>query len=268
VTYNPATLQALGRYWTGQGGVNLGVVGDVDHQNKGTSYHLGADKLAPTAYSARTARDRAGLTNAASAIDLGKLEGTLANLRAFSTWLVGQARANAPGTYDMREIIYTPDGKVVLRWDRERGHASAPRPGEADASHLTHSHISWYRDAERRDHTTAFRPYFEEAPVRSFVILPGPPGEVIVQGPGHSYLDLADDKLYPIAAGAIKATPCPIRITPGLGDDSAGRSVGYLIGAGAAFLLAADVVFVATPAPAATYAVTVGGRPAGSVELP
>lgn len=160
MTYAPATLRALAAYWTAHGGVNLGIVGDTSHIAKGTSYHLGRDALVATAYSIQTARDKAGLTNAASAMDFGRLNGSLPQLRAFSRWLVDQARHNAPGTYDMREIIYTPDGVTVLRWDRQRGYQSAPRPGEADSSHLTHTHVSWYRDAEYRDHTTAIRPYF------------------------------------------------------------------------------------------------------------
>lgn len=175
MTYAPATLVALARYWVEHDGdpepdgVNLGIVGDTDHVAKGYSYHLGKDQLAAGAYSIKTARDRAGLTNAASAIDLGRLEGSLAYLREFSAWLVARARANAPGTSDIREIIYTADGKTVLRWDRERGYASAPRAGEADDSHLTHTHISFYRDAESRDHTTAFRPYFEEGQMSVYV---------------------------------------------------------------------------------------------------
>src|SRR3989337_3473133 len=84
VPYNPASLRALGAFWTGQGGVNLGVVGDTAHAAKGYSYHLGADQLAATAYSTKTARDRAGLSNAASAIDLGRLGGTLPDLPQFT----------------------------------------------------------------------------------------------------------------------------------------------------------------------------------------
>lgn len=160
MTFAPPTLRTLGTYWTAHGGVNLGVVGDVAHQAKGTSYHLGKSQLDAGAYSAVTRRDRAGLSDAASAIDLGRIDGSLGRLQSFSSWLVTQARANKPGTGDMREIIYSPDGRQVMRWDRERGYTSLPRSGEADDSHLTHTHISWYRDAEARDHTTAFRPYF------------------------------------------------------------------------------------------------------------
>lgn len=168
MTYAPPTIVALGRYWTSQGGVNLGIVGDVAHQRKGTSYHLGSDKLAAGAYSARTLRDRNGLSTAASAIDLGRLNGSLGELRAFSSWLVGQARVNAAGTIDIREIIYSPDGRTVLRWDRERGYASLPRKGEADASHLTHTHISFYRDSRSRNKTALFKPYFAPPTYRAY----------------------------------------------------------------------------------------------------
>jgi len=160
MTYAPGQIFALQNYWVIRGGKALGIVGDTAHQAKGTSYHLGKDKLSATAYSARTARDVSGLTNAASAIDLGRLNGSLKQLRKFSIWLVEQGQHKAPGTRDIREIIYTPDGNIVLRWDRERGAASSPRPGEADNSHLTHTHISFYRDSEYREKVGLFEPYF------------------------------------------------------------------------------------------------------------
>jgi len=163
MTYAPPALIELGRYWVRHGGVNLGVVGDAAHQRKGTSYHLGRSVLADDAYSRKTARDRAGLTDAASAIDLGKLNGNLGQLRTFSKWFVARCRTNAPGTQDVREFIYSPDGRTVLRWDRERGVNSAPRTGEANNSHLAHSHISFYRDSEKRSKVGLFRPYFEPA---------------------------------------------------------------------------------------------------------
>jgi len=174
VTFAPPTLQAVAKLWTATGGVNLGIVGDTRHATGGVSYHLGKDQLRPDAYSiVQTARDRAGLSNAASAMDFGRLDGTLANLRAFSKALVAEARRNGPRTSDLREIIYSPDGKTVLRWDRQRGYNSLPRAGEADDSHLTHTHVSWYRDAEFRDHT---------APIRAALVAMGaiatpPPGD-------------------------------------------------------------------------------------------
>jgi hypothetical protein len=170
MSYAPKTMLDLQAYWRAQKGVSLGIVGDTRH-TKG--YHLGKDRIYDGAgpglgdadYSVKTTRDKRGLTNGAAGIDLGKLGGSYVNLRTFSKWLVARARANAPGTSMLREIIYSPDGKTVLRWDRQRGYASAPRPGEADASHLTHTHLSFYRDTEAKDKRPIFAPYFATAPV-------------------------------------------------------------------------------------------------------
>lgn len=172
MTYAPASLKALGAYLTAHDAVNLGIVGDTAHQAKGTSYHLGADLLSPTAYSRQTARDKAGLTNAASAIDVGKIDNSYTRLRAFSVWLVGRSQANDLGTSDIREVIYSPDGHTVLRWDRERGYGSAPQPGEADNSHLTHTHISYYRDSEARDKVALVSRFFGSAASGDDVIDP------------------------------------------------------------------------------------------------
>lgn len=221
MTYNPQTLRDLGAYWTKQGGVNLGVVGNTAHTR---GYHLGKDRIfdgsgpgiGPVDYSVQTARDKAGLTDAASAIDLGRLDGSLGNLRAFSKWLVSRARANAPGTRDLREIIYSPDGKTVLRWDRQRGYNSLPRPGEADSSHLTHTHISFYRDSEGRDKRPIFAPYFTPAPPPPPEDPPMPtlatylPGQVAkVANPGG-----ANVRAEPKTSGAL------LRTIPGSGSES------------------------------------------------
>lgn len=207
MTFAPPTMLELAQLWTDHGGVNLGIVGDADHAARGVSYHLGKDQLVDGAYSAKTARDRAGLTNAASAIDLGRLGGTLINLATFSRWLVQQARANAPGTSDMREIIYTPDGQVVLRWDRERGYASEPRAGEADDSHLSHTHISWYRDAEARDHTIAIGRYFMDQ-----ITVTDETPKLITTAPGTTWYELDGKTVASPGAGhgplAPRVSPC------------------------------------------------------------
>lgn len=253
MTYNPPTLQSLGNYWNDQGGANLGVVGDTAHAAKGYSYHLGADQLTTDAYSRRTARDVAGLTNAASAIDLGKLDGSLANLRRFSVWLVAQARANASGTSDIREIIYSPDGATVLRWDRERGYASAPRSGEADDSHLTHTHVSWYRDAESRDHTTAFRPYFEGADVQTIVTINAYPARGFATKAGLTKLRRFN------ATGEATSIATPYSgsvdgdVTVSQSDGRIPRGSGFLRlasgGSAGFYILAAEVDLAPLPAP-------------------
>lgn len=170
----PADLIALADFWIAHDGVHLGIIGNARHCR---GYHLGSDRiygscacrpdgdcvagLRDNDYSVKTARDKAGLSTHASAIDLGKLADSFTKLHTFSVWLVERARANATGTSDIREIIYSPDGNIVLRWDRERGINSEPRTGEADATHLTHTHISFYRDSRSRDKVRIFAPYFE-----------------------------------------------------------------------------------------------------------
>lgn len=164
MTTNPQTLRDLAAYWVAHGGVTLGVVGNAAHTS---GYHLGRDRIYDGAgpglgdadYSVRLARDKAGLTNAASAIDLGKLNGSLANLRAFSRDLVARCMASAAARRDVREIIYSPDGVKVQRYSGV-DNLIHTGPGNGDTSHLTHTHISWYRDSEGRDKRPLFAPYF------------------------------------------------------------------------------------------------------------
>lgn len=127
----------------------VGIVGD-DHHDGG--YHCGAAGVVRNAHGTITdysvtesSRDRAGLDEHASALDIGwwaqTVGGKAHNLRTMSIWLVAQATAGAEHTGDIREIIYSPDGKTVKRWDR-----LGVRSG-GDAGHLTHTHVSLFRDA-------------------------------------------------------------------------------------------------------------------------
>lgn len=186
MTYNPTTLVELGRYWVAKGGVNLGVVGDAAHADR-PSYHNGIDRairrlgtsdldrIAAADYTFRLARDRDGASNAASGIDLGKLNGTYRDLRKFSTWLVERCKVRAPGTDDIREIIWSPDGVYVKRWShvskqvytslrKSGGSITVVTPGNGDASHYSHTHISMYRDSEARSKRGLFSPYFADLP--------------------------------------------------------------------------------------------------------
>lgn len=169
MTFAPPTLVTARAYLKGHDpdldNSEVGIVGGPSHVRQGTSYHLGKDQLimSKNPYSARTARDRAGLSNAASALDI---DDDLDELRALSTWLVDQCRASAPDTLDIREIIYSPDGSLVLRWDRERGVTSLPLP-DSDISHRTHTHIAYYRDSEFRDKVGLYQRFFEGGAVTS-----------------------------------------------------------------------------------------------------
>jgi hypothetical protein len=139
----------------------LGIVGDDNHVQNGSSYHLGKSANRPDSYTiVESSRDRNGLSEAASANDIGYFSITIAGkvhtLRTFSVWLVGQCAANAADCRDIREVIYSPDGKIVKRWD-DLGIRST-----GDDTHLSHSHISWYRDSETHDRAAVIRRFFTE----------------------------------------------------------------------------------------------------------
>ncbi|GAB3856535.1 hypothetical protein GCM10029963_53070 [Micromonospora andamanensis] len=135
----------------------VGIVGDTNHRG---GYHCGSDRVVTNDYSVvESPRDRNGLTLDAAALDVGTFQlnsgGRTHNLFTFSTWCVAQCVANTPDTRDIREIIYSPDGKVVRRWDR------LGRRGTGDRSHLWHTHFSFFRDAIKagRDQRPLFRRY-------------------------------------------------------------------------------------------------------------
>lgn len=173
MTYAPATMTALAKLWTTHGGDNLGIVGDPAHAAR-ASYHNGFDRavarygtsemivIAARDYTFRLKRDQVK-SNAAMGFDFGKLDGSLPELRAFSRWFKNQLQAGAPGSADVREFIYSPDGKNVYRWDNidkvlRPGYPVAT--GQGDSSHLWHSHLSCLRDSESRDKTKLIAPYF------------------------------------------------------------------------------------------------------------
>ncbi|MBM0227900.1 MULTISPECIES: hypothetical protein [Micromonospora] len=135
----------------------VGIVGDPSHRG---GYHCGSDRVVANDYSVvESSRDSSGLTLDAAALDVGTFQvsagGRAHNLYTFSTWCVAECVAGAPDTGDLREIIYSPDGAVVRRWDR------LGKRSTGDSSHLFHTHFSFFRDSIKanRDQTPLFRRY-------------------------------------------------------------------------------------------------------------
>lgn len=135
----------------------VGIVGDPAHRG---GYHCGSDRVVKNDYSVvESSRDRAGLTLDAAALDVGGFEvrsgGRTHTLASFSAWCVAQCAANAADTRDIREIIYSPDGTRVKRWDR------LGKRTTGDSSHRWHTHFSFFRDAIKagRDQRPLFRRY-------------------------------------------------------------------------------------------------------------
>jgi len=133
----------------------------ISRSEPGTSYHIGKGYLTAGAYSvSESSRDRNGLSDASSAVDFGWFsftwQGRTHNLRTFSAWLVQQCQAGTADSLDIREVIYSLDGKTVKRWDRLGIRSTG------DSSHETHTHVSWFRDSEFHNRVAIIRRYFTE----------------------------------------------------------------------------------------------------------
>lgn len=156
MTFAPKTILDARDYIKAKTGLDyasLGIVGDSAHRG---GYHCGKDRLVSGDYSVyESSRDKNGLSYAASALDIGTFSKNGKTLRSLSLWLVDQCKAGAADTKDIREIIYTPDGNSVKRWDRLGERSSG------DSSHLYHTHISFHRDSEFKDKTALFRRFWE-----------------------------------------------------------------------------------------------------------
>jgi hypothetical protein len=160
MTTSPASILAVRREFQKRTDLPPASLG-IARNKSDTSYHVGKTFLKAGAYSYdESPRDRAGLSEASSAIDIGDYSfthnGKTHNLRSFSRWLVAECEKGAPDTKDIREIIYTLDGATVKRWDRLKKRTSG------DPSHRWHTHVSWFRDSEFHDRAAAVRRYFAE----------------------------------------------------------------------------------------------------------
>lgn len=158
VTYAPDDLKAIQRYLRDKTNQDWASLGIIHSTPQGGGYHEGVDlfRAVGTApeqpggdYSyTESQRDRAGLTEAASAVDIG---GNFDRFREITLAIVRACENGDPRTRDIREVIYTPDGKTVRRFDR------VGKRSTGDSSHLTHTHVSFFRDSDgRRDQLDNF----------------------------------------------------------------------------------------------------------------
>lgn len=133
---------------TGLSGDAVGIVAGPSDA-AGGGYHCGNDGLSAIGhltsdYSKRESpRDRPG-SNAASALDIGDFTHGGVTLHSLSLAIVAACARSDPRTADVREIIFTPDGSIVRRFDRLGIRSTG------DSSHLYHTHISFFRDSEGR----------------------------------------------------------------------------------------------------------------------
>jgi hypothetical protein len=155
VSYAPAPLLEARTYLLARTGLAPAAVGIVGDQAHGYGYHLGRDRLPSGDYSTRTARDIAGLSDAAAALDIGQYGG----LWRLTEHLVHEARnGRLP---DVREIIGPLRDGRAYRWDH-LANWTAVRRAEGD-SHEGHIHLSYYRDSERRSKLAPFVAFFGDS---------------------------------------------------------------------------------------------------------
>jgi hypothetical protein len=151
---------------TGLKPVELGI---QHYSPQGGGYHEGNDLLAAggranTDYSKRESiRDRPG-TDGASAIDIGYFDVVIVDVATgvrkhvtlfdMNRWL--ERNWSAPDAAWIREIIYSLDGKTVRRLDRLGLRSSG------DNSHLSHTHVSGFRDEEETPKAPLFERFWRE----------------------------------------------------------------------------------------------------------
>ena len=142
------TLQRAIAEATGLSLVAIGIKGDAAHVAKGVSYHLGKDEIKPAKhpYSVRLQRDKNGLTNAASAMDIGDdwPRGGREAWKRFNNLLVAALRAGDPALITIRATNFSPNGSDRKRVDRQL----AFHEEDSDDNVDIHTHIEWYRDTE------------------------------------------------------------------------------------------------------------------------
>lgn len=160
MTYAPEGLLADRREFqkhTNLSNSALGIVRD----EWDTSYHVGKRWLEAGSYSQNESPRDAHPTEASAAIDIGYFKvkgsnGKTYTLYDYNRWLVAECERGAPDTRDIREVIYSLDGKTVKRWDRLKIRSGG------DKSHTGHTHKSHFRDAEHKDHSAVTRRWFRD----------------------------------------------------------------------------------------------------------
>lgn len=240
MTYAPSTLQNLDSYLTSRDVPVLGIVGDRAHRG---GYHVGKDRIyGPNGYGSRdysvqTARDKAGLSNAAAAIDIGRHLGII------------ELGVHLRGKPDIRELIAERgDGTHIWRWVDGR------TTGKPDSQELPHHlHVSYFRDSEQRDKTAPYRAFYDstgdDVSITYRTAPELPTGRLSLRAQdGIHFLRLRDGKLIEVtdrAAFGVKEPVLPVRLDEPIVKGKPKTDewcLGYIVGEDAAFVLSRNVV--------------------------
>lgn len=154
----PESLREAKRYLvekTGRPGANFSIRAARSARgfHAGKAEIFGPDGKGNRDYSVRDPRNKAGLTNASSALDIKIPKG---QLKALTAHLVAN-----PG--DLLFEVIGPDSTGAANyWSVKTGWQ--PRPNLAPPSHSWHAHVGFWRDTEFADRTAPFRSFYEPNP--------------------------------------------------------------------------------------------------------
>lgn len=157
MSYAPQSLKDVRNFLLAQPGLDgleVGIVGNPATHTYG--YHLGRDRLPLNDYSNRLQRDRNGLTDAASGLDIGMFD-RLVNLVSYLLDACREGR-----TTQIRAIAGPHFNGRAYRWDSTSGWE--PQLLKKGDDHEWHAHIEWFRDTEYENKLTLFHEFFGFAP--------------------------------------------------------------------------------------------------------
>lgn len=192
---NMLQIRYLFQRKTGLPAVSLGI---QHYSPQGGGYHEGNDLLAKagrkdTDYSKReSARDRPG-TDEASAIDIGDFKVTLPNGRVVTEIDLHRFVERNFGADDalwMREYIYSPDKKKVLRLDR------MGRRKSGDNSHRTHCHVSKFRDVRDNSPVRFFERFWNEMEGKQIDVTPSEIRQIVAEVTGALGVGITSDGYF------------------------------------------------------------------------
>ncbi len=154
MSYVPHDLFAIQSLWHEMLGTPPRPSAILGHGRDSDSYHCGASALrrwgkAPEqlawGYSVmESGRDRGALTEAASALDLPTPTQALRDVISRVVWL---AERGDNRCFHLRRVCWSPDGRLVRRWDDLE-----PPSLLDDRQHLAFVHLAFYRDGEGLRH--------------------------------------------------------------------------------------------------------------------
>jgi hypothetical protein len=219
-TFSPADLRTVQRMICAHTGLNPNAVGMIGNAAHKGGYHRGRDDLREfgvlnSDYSVETARDKRGLSNAASALDIGyrwpktdwRHDNNAAWLR-FNAFCLADIRSHHPAWTVCRAMNFSPDGVKKKRIDPFRSMDIIKSTDTVDV----HTHFEFWRDTEGQ-RAGAFKDRLEQLIIAA--ITNTTPQEGDMTPDEHNFLFALGNR---VRAGVLHGLP-QLNDTPGDGPN-------------------------------------------------